>query len=350
MPLSPSTSIDAGRPTVSFLALAITALPGLILCCGIALAAMAVHLLPLFALFSPMIVAVVAGIAFNWIGLVPRSARPGLAFAARPLLRFAIVLLGFQLTLSQIREVGLTGAFVILLSLTSTLIVTQAFGRFLGVDRKLSQLIAVGTSICGASAIVAANSVTQASDEDVTYALACVTLCGTIAMFAFPVAISVAHLDSYHYGLWAGAAIHEVGQVVGAAFQGGQTAGEFGTIAKLTRVLMLAPLILVLGILDQRSSIDAVGASGAGQRLPVPLFIVLFLGVVAVNSFVELPIGAKPAIGVISTFFLTAALSAIGLAADVRKLGERGAKPLVLGMAASVFIAGVSFGLLKLLT
>jgi uncharacterized integral membrane protein (TIGR00698 family) len=344
-----SAPLAKSRSASSFLASATTLLPGLALCGGIALAATALHMLPLFKLFSPMIVAVVAGIAFNGLGLVRPSTRPGLAFAARPLLRFAIILLGFQLTLTQIREVGLMGMAVIVVSLASTLVVTQIMGRLLGVDRKLAQLIAAGTAICGASAIVATNCVTKADEEDVAYALACVTLCGTVAMLVFPMAISVAHLDGYHYGLWSGAAIHEVGQVVGAAFQGGQAAGEFGTIAKLTRVLMLAPVILVLGLANQRGAANA-GASDAGRRVLVPMFIVLFLSVIVINSFVAVSADTKLTIATISTFLLTVALGAIGLAADVKKLRERGAKPLLLGVAASVFIAGLSLGLLKLLT
>lgn len=349
LPTSPVAVAEtsSGRPSPS--ALKVSILPGLLLSGGIAGAATFLHTFPMFALFSPMIVAVVAGIALNGVGLVPRSSEAGLAFAARPLLRFAIILLGFQLTLTQIQDVGLMGTVVIVLSLTSTFIATQVLGRLLGIDRRLTQLIAAGTSICGASAIVAVNSVTRANDEDVAYALACVTLCGTIAMFVFPLSISVAHLNGYHYGLWSGAAIHEVGQVVGAAFQGGQTAGEFGTIAKLTRVMMLAPMILVLVLANQRSS-AGTGTSDVRSPNPVPLFIILFLGVVALNSFVVISADAKSAIATIATFLLTIALGAIGLSTDIGKLRDRGAKPLLLGVVASIFIAGVSLGLLKLLT
>lgn len=347
--MMPISSAAESRPASSFAASVTALLPGLILSGGVALAATALHMLPLFKLFSPMIAAVVAGMTLNALGLVRPITRPGLAYAARPLLRFAIILLGFQLTLTQIREVGLTGTMVIVISLATTLIVTQAMGRLFGVDRKLAQLIAAGTSICGASAIVATNCVTKADEEDVAYALACVTLCGTIAMLVFPMTISIARLDGYHYGLWSGAAIHEVGQVVGAAFQGGQTAGEFGTIAKLTRVLMLAPVILVLGFANQRRATGA-GESETGPRVLVPLFIVLFLGVIVLNSFVPVSVDTRLTIAMISTFLLTVALGAIGLAADVGKLRERGARPLMLGIAASVLIAGVSLGLLKLLT
>jgi uncharacterized integral membrane protein (TIGR00698 family) len=341
-----SESAVVARPT--FAALLLRAAPGLVLCGAMAGIAMLLHELSLFRLFSPMIVAVVAGTALRGLNLVPQGSQAGLSFAARPLLRFAIILLGFQLTWHQIQQVGLIGAVVIVLSLTTTMLTTIALAKILKVDRKLAQLIAVGTSICGASAIVAANSVTHGSDEDVAYALACVTFCGTVAMFAFPLILQVIHFSEYQYGLWSGAAIHEVGQVVGAAFQGGQVSGEFGTIAKLTRIALLAPGIVVLGFANRRSG--EIGASDGKPATPVPAFILLFLVIVAANSTVNISVNLKSAVATISTIMLTMALAAIGLTVDVRKLRERGLGPLALGAAASVFIGAVSFGLLKLLT
>jgi uncharacterized integral membrane protein (TIGR00698 family) len=349
LPNSVPTASDpiVDRPTL--LASVSTTLPGLALCGSIAVGAIILHGVPFFALFSPLIVAVIGGTALKGFNLVPRSSHAGLAFAARPLLRFAVVLLGFQLTWYQIQEVGLVGTTIVVLSLTITLIATTALGRLLKIDRKLVQLIAVGTSICGASAIVAANSVTRGSDEDVAYALACVTFCGTVAMFVLPLMIPIAHIDSYRYGLWSGAAIHEVGQVVGAAFQGGQAAGEFGVIAKLTRVTLLAPVIFALAFVNQRNDRDS-GNSNIQSSVRFPTFILLFLGVVTLNSIATIPAEAKSVIATVSTILLTAALAAIGLSADAGRLRERGFKPLVLSLAASVFIAAISFGLLKILT
>ena len=349
MPSNSVTSESAVVARHTFAALLLRAAPGLILCGAMAGIAILLHALPLFRLFSPMIVAVVAGTALRGFNLVPQGSQAGLSFAARPLLRLAIILLGFQLTWHQIQQVGLIGAVIVVLSLTTTMLTTIALAKILKIDRKLAQLIAVGTSICGASAIVAANSVTHGSDEDVAYALACVTFCGTVAMFVFPLIFQIINFDEYQYGLWSGAAIHEVGQVVGAAFQGGQVSGEFGMIAKLTRVALLAPVIMVLGFANRRSFGDA----GAGDEKPaklVPPFILLFLVIVAVNSMVDISANLKSAVATISTIMLTMALAAIGLTVDVRKLRERGLGPLALGVAASVFIGTVSFGLLKLMT
>ena len=131
------------------------------------------------------------------------------------------MILGFQLTLAEIAEVGARGSIIIAITVIATFIFTVRVGHALGVDRKLSQLIAAGTSICGASAIVATNAVTEARDEDVAYAIACVTVFGSIAMFAYPLLQGMLHLDPQAYGLWSGASIHEIGQVIAASFQNG---------------------------------------------------------------------------------------------------------------------------------
>src|SRR5690606_19143770 len=142
----------------------------------------------------------------------------------------------------------------------------------LGVDRKLSELIAAGTSICGASAVIATNTVTKAPDEDVAYAVACVTIFGSIAMFTYPLLPGLLGLDPQAFGLWAGASIHEIAQVVAAAFQGGEQAGQFGTIAKLSRVMFLAPMVIGLGILSVRSAAD--DAAKGRSNVAIPWFVI----------------------------------------------------------------------------
>src|SRR5690606_10160644 len=126
---------------------------------------------------------------------------------------------------------------------------TKQIARLIGVEAPLAELIAVGTSVCGASAIVATNTVTRGSEEDAAYAIACITLFGTLAMLTLPLAARLLALEPASYGLWAGSTTHEVAQAIAAAFQGGDEAGQLGTIAKLGRVVMLAPLILALGFL-----------------------------------------------------------------------------------------------------
>jgi uncharacterized integral membrane protein (TIGR00698 family) len=354
---APSHDIAADAPAISPVPTVhvpsapgvIALLPGLALAAAIAAAGFGLRQLPGLSLFSPMILAIVTGIGFHNLIGTPKRAKAGVTFSLRRVLRFAIILLGLQLTAAQVAEVGLRGLSVIALSLFGTFLFTTWIGGLLGVDRKLTQLIAAGTSICGASAVIATNTVTRAHDEDVAYAVACVTVFGSIAMFVYPLLQGLFHLGPQAYGLWSGASIHEIAQVVAAAFQGGKQAGDFGTIAKLARVMLLAPVVISLGLMAARRARHA-GHGHVGAQPPMPWFIVGFIALVGVNSIVTIPADARTVIVTATTFLLSMALAAMGLETDVRKLKAKGLRPLTLGALASVFIAGFSLALVKLMT
>lgn len=321
--------------------------PGLLLTAMIAGAAFGLRHVPGIGAFSPMILAIVLGIAFqNLIG-TPVRARPGVMVALRKLLRLAIILLGLQLTVAQVMQVGISGIALIALTLVATLLFTIRLGRLLGVERRLAELIAAGTAICGASAVIATNTVTNAPDEDVAYAVACVTVFGSLAMFAYPLLPGLLHLDPQAYGLWSGASIHEIAQVVAAAFQDGQQAGEFGTIAKLSRVMMLAPVVMGLGLVAARRARHA-GHGASQARPPMPWFVLGFVAMVGLNSAVSVPAEAKSLIVLATSFLLSMALAAMGLETDIAKLRAKGLRPLLLGLAAFLFIASFSLMLVKL--
>jgi uncharacterized integral membrane protein (TIGR00698 family) len=196
--------------------------------------------------------------------------------------------------------------------------------------------------------VIATNTVVRASDEEAAYAVACVTIFGTIAMFLYPLLPALLHLDAETYGLWAGASIHEIAQVVAAAFQGGQAAGEFGTIAKLARVTMLAPLVIALGVIATRRA-AADGESAGTASVPLPWFVLGFIALVGFNSVVSIPEETRAMIVVATAFMLSMALAAMGLEIDLRKLRATGLRPMMLGAAAFVFIACFSLALIKLI-
>ncbi|MDA9531722.1 membrane protein [Bradyrhizobium sp. CCBAU 25338] len=318
--------------------------PGVALAATIAVVANTMRSIPAVATFSPMILAIAIGMAVRNLAGTPALARAGISFSMRRLLRLAIVLLGFQITLTQLASVGPKGILIVASTLVATFGFTLAAGRALGVERKLAQLIAAGTSICGASAVVATNSITEASDEDVAYAIACVTVFGSIAMFVYPMLPRLLHLDADAYGLWSGASIHEIAQVA-AASQNSQRAGEMATVAKLARVMLLAPVVLTLSVVTRAS---AQPAGGKSARPPVPRFAIGFVAIAALNSVVCIPAGLRSATITLSTFLLTMALAAMGLETDVSKLYAKGLRPAMLGGLAFVFIAGFSLILIKL--
>lgn len=322
-------------------------LPGLALAAGIAALAFALRQVPGLGAFSPMIVAILLGIGFHNLIGTPTRARPGVVFSLKRVLRLAIMLLGLQLTAQEIAEVGVAGVAVIAATLIATFVVTKGLGRLIGVDRKLAELIAAGTSICGASAVIAVNTVTDAHDEDVAYAVACVTIFGSIAMFLYPALPGVLHLAPRAYGLWSGASIHEIAQVVAAAFQAGKEAGGYGTIAKLTRVTMLAPVVITLGLLASGRG-HHQGPGATRRNAPMPYFVLGFIALVIVNSLIVVPPGLKAWIVPGTTFLLSLALAAMGLETDIRMLRAKGLRPLLLGALSWLFIAGFSLTLVEL--
>ncbi|ABE39109.1 conserved hypothetical protein 698 [Rhodopseudomonas palustris BisB5] len=320
--------------------------PGVLLTAAIAAIALALRTIPAAAGASPMLLAILIGIvAHNVVG-TPQWAVPGIKFSLRRVLRIAIILLGLQLTAAQLIEVGGQGLAIIAATLLATFSFTIWLGRVLGVDRKLAELIAAGTSICGASAIIATNTVTKAEDEDVAYAVACVTVFGSLAMVGAPLLQGALGLDAHSFGLWTGASIHEIAQVVAASFQAGPTAGEFGTIAKLARVMMLAPLVIGLGMLARARIRHHATATAAAP--PMPWFVLGFVAMIGVNQLIAIPQDAKSWIVAATSFLLSMALAAMGLETDLRKLAARGLRPALLGLTAALFIAGFSLSLIKL--
>lgn len=318
----------------------VQAIPGLGLTGLIAAASIWLHHVPWFGGMSPLILSILIGMAFhNFVG-TPSVARLGVAVSLKNVLRGAIVLLGFQLTLTQISSVGIAGLIATMATLIATFAFTSWAGHRLGIDRKLTCLIAAGSSICGASAIVASNEVVRGGDEDVAYAIATVTVFGSASMMLFPVLNGVLHLAPHSYGFWAGVSIHEVAQVVAASFQGGEAAGHFGTIVKLTRVLMLAPVVLVMACVFAQGA----GVAGHGRgKITVPWFAFGFLAVVIVNSFLPPLVDFHATIADLTGFMLAMALAAMGLETDVAKLKGKGLGPLLLGASSWGFIT--CFGL-----
>ncbi len=322
----------------------IDTLPGLTLCCTIA--AFAFYPRAVFGIgaLSPLLLAILIGISIQNIFCIPAWAASGISFSVRPLLRFSIVMLGLQLTIAQVLSVGFQGIVIIAVSLVATFVFTVWIGRILLVDTRLTQLIAAGTAICGASAIIATNTVTKAPDEDVAYAVACVTVYGAIALFVYPLLPSMLNLQPEAFGLWAGSSIHEIAQVIAATSQESQKASDFAMIAKLSRVILLAPVVGVIALFARRhSKTKSMNASA-----PAPWFVLGFCALVGLNSAVELPACAKEWITPVTSFLLTAALAAMGLSMNIRALAAKGFRPALLGALAFGFIASFSLALIKL--
>lgn len=320
--------------------------PGLLLVSLLAVLSIFIQKLPGLTFFTPLIIAIVLGVLIrNTIGMAQKF-QPGIKFSLKRVLRLAIVLLGLQISLSQMIAVGTLGLSIILITVISTLAFTLWLGQRLGIPPKLVQLIAAGTSICGASAVIASNTVVEDSEENVAYAVAMVTAFGTAAMLFYPPLSGFLHLSPQTYGIWCGASIHEVAQVVATAFQRDSVSGELATVTKLSRVMLLAPTVLGLSVLS-------LGGSRSSQRLswnqlPIPWFAFYFILLIGINSLNVLPTGLKEITLQVSQFLLTMAMAAMGLETHLKKLSRAGLKPLYLAAAVWLFIATLSLLLIKL--
>ncbi|MGK7865074.1 YeiH family protein [Falsiroseomonas sp. E2-1-a4] len=313
--------------------------PGLLVCLVIAIASVWLRNASGIAALNPVVIALLVGLAWRSAKGRQPVLDAGLSFSIRPLLRFAIVILGLQVTATEVLALG-PGALALAVVVVGVTVPAAIWlGRLFGVQPGLAALLGMGTGICGASAIVATNQVVRAKDEDVTYALAVITLCGTAGLVLLPLLAEPLGMSALAYGLWAGASLHEVVQAVGAAAAGGPEAAQSGTVMKLARVMLLAPAIMALGWWVARG---AASAGGGTAKVQVPWFAVWFLVMVGVVSTGLVPGIAIEASRFLVPLLMAASVAALGLSTDLKALRARGLAPLALGIALSLLIAAIA--------
>ena len=274
---------------------------------------------------------------------LPARFTPGLHVAGRRLLRVGVVLVGFQLSVRELASIGVPGLLLVAAVVTITFVGTLRVGRALGISGPLALLVATGFSICGASAVAGMEGVADAEESEVAYAIALVTLCGSIAIFLLPVLGRLLGLHGATYGRWVGASVHDIGQVVATATPGGGAAVRAAVVVKLTRVLLLAPLVATMGGLRRRRSGPAAEAPDARRPALVPGFVLGFLAAVAVRSTGVLSTRALGDLAVLQGLVLAAALFAVGCGVQVARLRRVGGRPLLLGVIAWVLVSGSAF-------
>lgn len=281
--------------------------------------------------------AVLIGALLANLGVLPEPARPGLDLAAKKLLRVGIVLLGLSLSVVSIAALGAPVIAMVVLTLLATFLLTVWAGRLLGVGQARSLLIATGFAVCGASAVAAMQDHAEADEDDVAAAVAMVTLWGTVAMVAMPLLQVSLGLDDEQLGVWAGASIHEVGQVVAAAGPAGSAAVTVAVLVKLTRVLLLAPLVVGVGAVHARSR----GRTTPSTTRPalMPLFVLGFLVCVTLRSTGVLPEQMLALATLLQTIALTAAMFALGTGVHLLGLLRRGGRALALGAVSTTVVS-----------
>lgn len=328
--------------------------PGLLLAAAIAAAALWLGTLPWFRGkgLSTLTLAIAIGMLIGntlYPKFGPRVGH-GIAFSKSRLLRAGIVLYGMRLTFGEVASIGATGLLVDLVMLASTYLGAYWLGtRVLGVDRETSLLIGAGSSICGAAAVMAAEPVVKGRPEQATIAVATVVAFGTLAMFLWPVVyrtgvdLGLLQWSARDYGVFVGSTVHEVAQVVVAGGAIGQEAADAAVITKMVRVMMLAPVLMLVAMLLSRGPGTATG-SASHKRIAIPWFAFGFIAVAALNSIIDVPQPLKHAAIAVDDMLLAMAMAALGLTTHVSTLRRAGAKPMWL--AAVLFCWLLAGGLL----
>ncbi|GAA4555420.1 putative sulfate exporter family transporter [Pseudonocardia xishanensis] len=315
-------------------------MPGL--ACAAAGTAIAFGVSRLLPSVSALTVAVVLGVLVGQV--LPECSRTGLGWSTRKFLRLGVVLLGLQLGLREVFGLGAGTVIAVVVTVLVAFLGTLALGRLLGVSRGLSLMVATGFSICGASAIAAMDSVTENDREDVATGITLVTLYGSAAIALVPLVGGALRLTPEHLGAWAGLSVHEVAQVVAAASPAGASAVAIAVIVKLTRVLLLAPMVAGVSVLERRRR---EADTGTGELPPiVPLFVLGFLALMLLRSSGIMPFGVLSAAQTLTTLLFAAALFGLGTGVRLGRLLRTGRRGLVLGALSTVLVAVVGFGAL----
>ena len=311
---------------------------------------------------SPLVVGIVIGIIFAYTlhHKMPTSWETGITFAAKKILRFAIVFYGFRITFQQIGEVGIEGFLVSLIMLSTTFV----FGTWLGhkvfkMEEDTSMLTAAGASVCGAAAVLATEPVLKAEEYKTAVAVSMVVLFGTISMFLYPVlytafienATGFLHMTGREFGIYVGGTIHEVAQVVAvpASIPGAsEEMANSAVIVKMTRVIMIAPMLIALGIWLSFKA-KKTGGETSAVKLVIPWFAVYFIMVAGFNSLQLVPQHIVDVINEIDTFLLTMAMTALGIGTRFAKFKGLGLAPVYTALGMFIWLVIGGFVITKLI-
>jgi uncharacterized integral membrane protein (TIGR00698 family) len=291
---------------------------------------------------SPLFFSMVLGLIVVNAGGWSDKGREAATFAAKKCLRLGVVLLGFQISIDKFIEVGPKGLLAVAIIVAGVFLGLRYFAKRAGLSDSLSTFIAGGFAICGATAIAAISSTRKSEERDVSYAVALVALCGTLSVFVIPVLATLFDLSDATAGAWIGAAVHDVGQVIATASLMSPEALDSAVIVKLTRVVLLIPLILFLSSTNKDH-----GSEKKSLRTATPTFVIGFVLCALVVNALSLPESAISAGKELSKIFLSLGLFGMGLGVKWSSIKALGAKPLIVGLVAWVVCGGFALGVIE---
>lgn len=305
--------------------------------------------------FSPLIVGIILGMIYanSLRNHLPETWVPGIKFCTKQVLRWGIILYGFRLTFQNVIEVGLPGILIDVIVVAGTLLLGLLVGKILKMDKDLTVLTATGSAICGAAAVLGAEPVVKAQPHKTAVAVSTVVIFGTISMFLYPALYRAGffHLDAEQMGIFTGSTLHEVAHVVGAGNAMGKEISDAAIIVKMIRVILLAPVLLIMSFLYARAAVKkGVEAVAEGKRkITIPWFAIGFLLVIGFNSFDLLPLPVVTGINNLDTFMLTMAMTALGTETNFQKFKQAGPKPFLLAFILYIWLFFGGYALSKYL-
>lgn len=301
--------------------------------------------------FSPMIVGIILGMLYanSLRNNLPDTWVPGILFCSKRILRIGIILYGFRLTFQDVTAVGLPAILIDAIIVTVTVCGGVLIGKLLKMDRSIALLTSVGSGICGAAAVLGAESAINTKPYKTAVAVSTVVIFGTLSMFLYPVLYrnGVFDLSPELMGLFTGSTVHEVAHVVGAGNAMGQGVSNTAIIVKMIRVMMLVPALLIISWAVARNLTKRDAAEQAKGKITIPWFAILFLVVIGFNSFNLLPVALVEWINQFDTFLLTMAMTALGAETSFDKFKKAGAKPFLLAAILFVWLIGGGYCLAK---
>jgi uncharacterized integral membrane protein (TIGR00698 family) len=304
------------------------------------------------AIVAEVTVAILLGIVIAAItGPRIKPFEPGLTFASQRVLRLGIILLGARLSLGEIARIGLPAVGIILITMAASFAVVLLVARFVRVEGRLAVLIAVGSAVCGNTAIVATAPVIGARAREVAYAVATITLFGTLAVFLYPAIGRAFAVPQPSFGLWAGVAVHDTSQVIATSAAYGPEALDVATVVKLIRNALMAPLLFLIAIAWAARRDEAIGPARHWVPRAVPLFVLGFLALAALRTIGLIDAEQAAALDAVARLLILVALAGVGMLINVGELRETSWRPLAVGFVVALvvgigsLVAIMTFGL-----
>jgi uncharacterized integral membrane protein (TIGR00698 family) len=277
------------------------------------------------------------GMSLNYLSEEGRC-MAGIQFSAKSILRIGIALLGARITFEQLLGLGITPIAIVLAGVPATIMFGVFCGRWLGLSRSQSVLSGASVGICGASAALAVSAVLpedKDSERNLIFTVIGVTALSTVAMILYPLVVAGLGLTDTESGIFLGATIHDVAQVVGAGYMLSNDVGDVATFTKLLRVASLVPVVVVITLLFARKGESQSGKSS----LPLPMFLIAFVVIVAINSTGYVPTEILEGMTELSRWCLIIAMVGLGMKASFKELSSMGWKPVVLLVSETLFLA-----------